>query len=175
MHIEAAEERCVSEVKYGCVFCQSGYEKTIATRIEQVLPHVKAYSVTQEKFKSIGGKRSIIQEQVMSGYVFIATASTIDMCQLKYLPGVSRVLTDHEGEWELFGRDREFVEWIFDNGGIIRISKVYKEGDKIVFQSGLLKDYEGKIVKINKHRGTALVEFIFGGMAFKVWAVFEWI
>ena len=169
MAIEATDT-----VKYGCLYCLSGHEKTIAARIERVLPRVKALAVIQEKHKSVGGKRSVIQEQALIGYVFIATTSTIDMHQLKLIPGVSYVLTSHEGEWELVGNDRKFVEWIFNNNGIIKMSKVYKEGDKLVFQSGLLKDYEGKIVKINKHRGNALVELNFVGAAFRVWAAFEW-
>ena len=173
--MEKAKERCNLEVKYGCVFCQTGHEKTIAARIEQTMPHVKAYSVIQEKHKCVGGKRSVVREQVFNGYVFIATTRSIDLHRLNNLPGVKFVLTDHEGEWELVGNDREFVEWIFENDGIIKMSKVYKEGDKLFFQSGLLKDYEGNIIKINKYRGTAQVEFIFGRMAFKVWAAFEWI
>ena len=129
----------------------------------------------QEKHKSVGGRRSVVREQVINGYVFIATTGCIDVCRLNNILGVKFVLTSHEGDWELVGYDREFVEWIFDNGGIIKMSKVYKEGDKLIFKSGLLKDYESKIVKINKHHGMAKVEFEFGRMAFKVWAAFEWI
>jgi transcription antitermination factor NusG len=51
----------------------------------------------------------------------------------------------------LRGEDLEFARRIQRRNGVIESSKAIREGTKIRIISGHLADYEGKIIKINKH------------------------
>ncbi|MCR5731428.1 MAG: KOW motif-containing protein, partial [Sphaerochaetaceae bacterium] len=72
-----------------------------------------------------------------------------------------------DGSFELKGKDLEYAAWVFSFEGRITASKVkiiknIKEGDTIVVVSGPLKDFKGKIIKLNKN-SRVLVEVDFLG------------
>ena len=48
------------------------------------------------------------------------------------------------------------------------------EGDRIKIIEGPLKDYEGVIKKVNKHRRSAMVEMKVGEHIKNVWMSFQW-
>ncbi|GHU76910.1 hypothetical protein AGMMS49992_23440 [Clostridia bacterium] len=83
------------------------------------------------------------------------------------------ILSYIDGDWVLQGGDYEFARWVIDNKGIIDVSKACTIGGKIVFTSGLLKDYQGSIKRIDKHRGNALLEVMLGKTPFRIWVAFD--
>lgn len=74
-----------------------------------------------------------------------------------------KILEYEHGIAQLTGQDEEYALWVFRHQGKIAPSKVLVEGDKIITVDGPLKDCTGKIVKLDKHKRRAWVEFEFDG------------
>ena len=163
------------ENAFGCVFCMTGQEDLIAKRMSKVSSVTYAYPVIQVKHKSVSGEKLHCYERVFPGYVFFKADNELDLLTLMLVPGVLRVLKDHDNNWALSGSDREFVRWIIHHNGLINVSQAHREGDKVVFHDGLLKDYESSVIKVDKHRGNALVALRFIEIVFRVWMAFDWI
>ncbi len=74
------------------------------------------------------------------------------------------LLRQHEGgHRELLHEDHTYAQWIYKNHGTIAPSKVFEDGQTIRIIDGPLLDCHGRIVKLDKHKRRALVEFDFGG------------
>lgn len=158
---------------YGCCFCVSGREQQVAEHIRQALPGARALVAQQEKHKSMHGEKSRVQQVLFPGYVFFEAPA--DAQPALHLSGecVIRVLTTHDGVWQLAGRDEHFVRWLFRCDGLLGFSKAYKEGDSIRIISGPLKDLEGWITRMDKRGHSGQVVLRFGGKAVPVWLGFE--
>jgi len=61
------------------------------------------------------------------------------------------------------------------NNGIIQISKVLKIGNKIQVLEGPLKEYEGKIVKINKRQKCVAIKLDGEGIKNEIWLSYDYI
>lgn len=161
---------------YGCVFCRTGQEKVVAELLERKYEGLKATAVYQIKHKSVQSRKTTEQVVVFPGYVFFYTeAENAVFPDIGHMSGVIRLLQGQEGQWTLSGQDFEFASWVFKQGGLIGLSKVYRENDKVKVLSGPLKDYEGNILKIDGRSRNALVEFRFDERIWKVWMAFEWL
>ncbi|MDR1598299.1 MAG: hypothetical protein LBS11_00195 [Oscillospiraceae bacterium] len=158
--------------KYGCAFCKSGLEDTVAKQMGLLDKTLAAYSVYQMKHKSSNGKRSFTKTRVFPGYVFFEAADSCPIGLLRNIPALIRVLTRGDGEWQLEGKDKLYARWIIEHQGIIGVSECVRVGDKLVFISGYLKDYEPFILKIDKHNRNCYVALVFSNVSYNIWAPF---
>lgn len=75
----------------------------------------------------------------------------------------------------LRGGDLEFARWLQRHNGVIETSKVVQEGAKIKIISGPLREYEGKIIKVNKRQKCAAVQIVSEKIPCTVWLSFDFI
>ena len=169
----ATEDNAV--VRYGCVFCRSGSEEAVARYIGLLYSPIVAFNVYQEKHKSTNGKRSIIRERILPGYVFFATDKHCPVDLFLSISALLKVLRYSNKEWILDGLDAKYAKWIIDNEGIIRVSEAKRVGDKVIFTSGYLKNYYGNIIKIDKHNRNCLTQLAFGGVSYRRWIPFVFV
>ena len=161
------------QMVYGCVFCLTGKEASVAEKIELNFPDIRALALRQKKRKTKNGKTTIESIVLFPGYVFFKTEEGNFVFELTRIDGVLSVLSTPKGDWRLWGQDEEFTAWVFRNHGLIDFSKAYQEGDHIRILSGPLKDYEGEIIKIDKRNRNGQVALCFSGKTMKVWMGFE--
>lgn len=158
---------------YGCLFCRTGKEKRIAGEIETELPGVRV--IFAEKLRKRRQGRSFAEESVplFPGYLFFRADADFDAQPLARRLDVFRLLRDSEGIWRLRGEDLILARGLFQQNGVVGFSKAYYEGDRIRITEGLLKTYEGRIIRVNRRSQTAQIALGVGGQEVTVWLGFE--
>ncbi|MBR0173706.1 MAG: antiterminator LoaP [Lachnospiraceae bacterium] len=98
------------------------------------------------------------------GYLFFTTRDVGDLYyRLKTIPAMTKLMRSDDGFYKLWGDDLMLFKHFDREDRTFPISLGFKEGDKIVITEGPLTDYPGKIVKIDRHKRIAVVEFhLFG-------------
>ncbi len=74
-----------------------------------------------------------------------------------------RILQYDAGIKELSGDDMQYALWIYNNSGYIKSSKLFECGDGIKVIEGPLHSCMGRIIRLDKHKRRAIVEFDFDG------------
>jgi transcription termination/antitermination protein NusG len=165
-----------ADMHYGCIFCKTGQESIIAHSLTKKYEVLRALTVSQLKHKSVNGIKSLAEQILLPGYVlFRAYEENPPISDLQCEHGVIKVMRNTSGDWRLDDNDRRFASWVFNQGGLIGVSKAYAVGDKVSITSGPLKDYEGSIIKIDRRSRNGLVEIHFGERAWRIWLAFEFL
>lgn len=155
---------------YGCVFCRSGAEETVTRNMARLWPDAKSCCARIVKRFSENGKKVLKEKIAIPGYVFFrAEDDFIPVSQ----PGTEWRTLFANDDWRLHGRDRQFAEWLFENGGTIGLSHVYEVGDRIHIYQGPLKDLEGYIIRIDRRNKSGQVEIGIGDRKIRMWLGFE--
>jgi len=159
------------DIEYGCLFCRTGLEENVILRLQDV--GIRAVGVKQIRHKSVKGVKSHTLKVLFPGYVFFEANRETEIQVLRYVPNVLRALSDGKDHWFLRGDNRKFAKWVMERDGLIEMSGGYREGDKVVFDSGPLKDYVGSVVKVDRRNRNGLVEIKFDNNVFRIWMAFE--
>ena len=159
---------------WGCVFCTTGSEEAVARALRDADDVSAAFAVRQIQHHSEQGVKSTRTRVMMPGYVFFLAEEGAQAFRFQRLDGVIRVL-NYDQSWPLAGDDLLFAQKLAVYDGMLGMSKVYKEGERIVIESGPLKDFEGIIQKVDRHNRNGLVSIAFGGKEIKAWLAFEYV
>lgn len=112
-----------------------------------------------KKMKKYHGSWHEVEDILFKGYVFMITDHIDDLFnQLKLVPDLTKVL----------GNDGSYIAPIFEDEArmllkfgkaehIVEMSKGYIVGDKVNIISGPLTDYQGEIIKIDRHKRIAYI------------------
>ena len=130
---------------------------------------LKAYFPVREMKDKKGGIFITHDQPMIPGYLLIYSDKELGKInrEIRRMSQSSYGLLKYsDGTFDLKGRDLEYATWIFSLEGRITASKVkvinnIQKGDSIVVISGPLKDFKGKIIKMNKNsRVLVEVEFL---------------
>jgi len=152
-----------------CLFVRSGSEQKVAEAISEAnklretgseVLAVAPRRMMQEKRSGSWEKRALA---LLPGYVFVYGKLDADGLRRLKADNVYKLLRYDNELRELLGDDREYALWILRNHGEIGVSRVIEEGDSIRVVDGPLADCVGKIVRLDKHKRRATVEFDFDG------------
>ena len=106
----------------------------------------------------------------LPGYLFVYTREPIDNPRaLRRWDHVLRCLGDPEMGYVLQGGDLAFAEMLYQNDGTIGILKAYHEGDRVKLAKGALGKFEGEIIKLDRVKGRAQIQYQFDGAVYKTW------
>ena len=159
-----------------CLFCETSREKDVELYLRQMGYNVITALVERKVF--VKGKIKNVLRSIIPGYVFFENENILDgiswkdLCKMQY---IYFPLKYTDNEKALRGKDLDFVNWLEGNNGIIKISKVIKNGKKIKAVEGPLKDFVGKIIKINKRQKCAAVKLDGEGIEKIIWLSYEYI
>lgn len=166
-----ADEREES-VAYGCLFCATGKEQSVAECVQTACPDVRAITMRKIKYRTSKKVKRTEEEIVLPGYVFFRAPSYIEPMLVFPRQNVIKALS-MEGDWRLHGTDEEFARWLFHYNGLLNLSQAYRDGDKIRIISGPLKDMTGKIRRVDKRGMSGQVLLSFNGREIPTWLSFE--
>ena len=157
-----------------CLFCVTSRCDAIADAIRRKLGYV-AFSPRIVQRKWIKGECFEEKRPYLPGYVFVFSEQPItDFREIRTMEGVGRYLGDREDGYRLKGDDRSFAEMLYNNGGVLGIMKVYREGERVrLLRGNMLGSFEGEIIKLDRRRGRALLQYSFDGGSYKVWVGYE--
>lgn len=156
-----------------CLQCVAGREAGVARQIRQETG-LTALAPTLVRMEWKGKVAARKEQTLFPGYVFLY-ADDNALPDLNGVHHMRRLMAYSPGQRQLYGRDAEIARWLFQYGGVIRESRVLREGDRIVVVDGPMKDLGGVIKSVNKQRQRASIEFTFEGITRNVWMAFEWV
>lgn len=160
-------------MRYYCLFCRAGAEKTFAKNLRFLLHRdypacddsTVMFPVRLISERKNGTWKSK-EQPLLPGYVFLYLDDDdpFPSIQVRQCDGFYKVLKYTDGSADLRGPDREYAQWIRTNGGVLKPSKIsLDEGNVITVISGPLKDMQGRVVKLDKHKKRVVVAFEFAG------------
>lgn len=160
--------------QFGCLYVQTGYERKTAESICQLYPSVRALAVEQLKHQSRGGVKSVVNTVLLPGYVLFQAEADFEVRLFYRLNHTLRLLRYDDRSWGLRGDDRSFALWVYQQNGLIGLSKAYREGTIVRITEGPLKDVSGQILRVDSRNRNAKVSFGFDKQVFTAWLAFEW-
>lgn len=151
--------------RYGCLFCRTGAEATIASYINQSITDVEAVAPTRTRRKTVAGKVIEDQVQLLPGYIFFRTETDEQVPQLTRITNVLKLLEYDNLSWELTGGDREFAEFLFDNDLLQPPHVTFIDG-KLHFEDGFLYGHDDAVLRMNRRKRAAEVRLGIDRLAF---------
>lgn len=151
--------------RYGCLFCRTGAEATIAGYINQTITDVEAVAPTRTRRKTIAGKAIEDQVQLLPGYIFFRTETDEQVPQLTRITNVLKLLEYDNLSWELTGSDREFAEFLFDND-LLQPPHVSFIDGRLHFEDGFLYGHDDAVLRVSRRKKTAEVRLGIDRLAF---------
>jgi transcription antitermination factor NusG len=155
-------------MKTYCVFCRTGAEYQVSKLIGQIHQEIQVIvpvRILQERCRGIWEER---KKPLIPGYVFLFVEETVTFDYVRRILDVYKVLDYGVGVRELLGADFEYAKWIHVHHGVIGPSKILEEGEEIKILEGPLCNCVGKIVKLDRRKKRAWVEFDFDGRKQKI-------
>ena len=151
--------------RYGCLFCRTGAEATIAGYINQTIADVEAVAPTRTRRKTVAGKPVEDQVQLLPGYIFFRTESDEQIPQLTRITNVLKLLEYDNLSWTLTGDDREFAEFLLGND-LLQPPHVSFIDGKLHFEDGFLYGHDDAVLRVNRRKKTAEVRLGIDRLAF---------
>lgn len=165
----------IKEPLYGCLYVAVGTETQTANLLETVCPELQVYAVKKIKHRQTNGVRTYETEVLLPGYLIFTCPPDFSINRFYLFRNVRRILRYKNDEWQLQGDDLAFAKWVVGMNGEIGLSQAVREGTMIRIVSGPLKDCEGQIIKVDKHRRNCLVTLGFDNQLLKTWLAFDWL
>ena len=153
-----------------CLFCETGFE----TKLEHRLEHSGYTIISSLSERNVVRNGKIVKElrPLIPGYIFISREQEPDWKELRGMAHIFYPLRYSDGGAQLRGGDLLFVRWLKQHKAI-GVSKAVQIGNYIKIVAGPLKEYEGKITKINKRRKCAEVLINTESIINKIWLSYE--
>ncbi len=151
-----------------CIFCKTGQEYNVANLLNKHYLNIEALVPVRVLHEKRGGKWESCKRVMIPGYIFVFSEDKILFSSIHVHPDIYKVLQYPNGERELVGFDYEYAMWLYNYDGNLEASTVLTEGDKVKVIDGPLASGIGKIVKLDRHKRRAMVEFQFHGNIQKV-------
>lgn len=105
------------------------------------------------------GRSHIAKLILFPSYVFIETDHIKELVNnIKWFPGFNVVLHVDDLYCPVYKHEEKLLMELVDDRGIIDISEGFIEGDQIRIISGPLVGQEGNILRINRRKGTAILQ-----------------
>ena len=156
-----------------CLFCNTVKCGLVAEVIRQKYAY-EAFSPKIIHRKWVKGKCLEEVKDYLPGYVFVYSEQPItDFRELRIMEGVLRFLGQREDGFRLAGADLQFARMLYTCGGTIGIMKTYQEGERVRLASEALGGFEGEIIKLDRRKGRAQIQYDFDGRQIKVWVGYE--
>lgn len=112
-----------------------------------------------ERWTKIRGERTLITSRLFPGYVFIETEKIEDFYKrLNRIYAMTKVLRTGDEMTPIQKEEEEYLRRLGGDEHVVKYSEGYIEGDKLVVTSGPLKDFEGKVKKILRHKRLVVME-----------------
>ena len=112
-----------------------------------------------ERMTKVGVEMTMVKTRLFPGYVFIETDRPEDMyLRLKKIKAMTKLLKTGEEITPLYPEEEAYLKKLSDEEHVVRYSEGYLEGDRLVITSGALRDYEGQIKKVLRHKRLVVLE-----------------
>ena len=159
-----------------CLMCRTGTEKNVVREIARAAPLLEAIAPVRILREKRSSTWRSIEKPLLPGYVFVySVTSEIPASVLRRIRNIYKILDYDQGLRRLREEDHAYAMWLYRYHGEIEPSKVLAEGQRVIAIEGPLSDVCGTIVRLDKRKRKAWVEFDFDGHKRRVSLSAEWI
>ncbi len=141
---------------------QTGNElqtKDICNQLIEKKLLIECFIPLYEKMKRYQGKWHKEKEILFPGYMFIKTDDIDSLfLALKSVPKLTKVLGVGQEFVPIHENEERFLEKILNENYTVEVSKGYIAGEQVYITDGPMKNFRGKIKKINRHKRIAIIE-----------------
>lgn len=117
-----------------------------------------------ERAWRIKGKWEKREELLFPGYLFFITEYPDRLHRLlKTIPEFAKILGDDDGPIPLYEQEAEFLQKHTNQRHVFEMSMAEMIGQELIVTKGPLQDYKGKVLRIDRHRRTVVLEVEFFG------------
>ena len=161
-----------------CLQTIAGNEIELAKEINILYKDKNALALPFLKIthKSKKGVKSTYQSVILPGYVFLFLTKDSEPFDIKR-GGISfRFIRNmNENDYILHGGDQKYAQWVFNNGGIIGMSKAIRVNGRVRVISGPLFNMVGNIKEYSKKNRNCRIEITLFNRLISMWLPFQWV
>lgn len=141
------------------LFVKTGVENNILDKLANLKIDTLQYHVPKRELKiRQGGSYHIEIKTMFPGYILVHGQLTIDSySRIKQINDVYTWIHDENGPLQISPKEIIILESLLDRQDVIRMSKVFYMGDKIIIMDGPLIGKEGIIRRVDKRNGRAKI------------------
>ena len=130
------------------------------------------FVLVAERMTKIRGNWSLIMSKLFPGYVFVETNHVLDFYErlkmIEDVRGMIKVLRTGDEITPVYPEEEAYLRQISGKRHIVKYSQGYINGDSLVVISGALKDCQGKVKKILRHKRLVVLEIPLMGRLMEV-------
>ncbi len=122
-----------------------------------------------ERMTKIRGEWSLVMSRLFPGYIFVETEKIHDFYKRLGRSGQrAKILLTGEEMMPLYPEEEAYLRMVGKGDHVVRYSKGYIEGDRLVVTSGAMKDLRGTVKKVLRHKRLVVLEMPLMGRAVEV-------
>ncbi len=151
----------MDKIKYYVLLVETGKEILIKKELDEILINETVLLPQRELFIKKFGKVKLKTVPLFSGYIFLKvkeiTPELLDI--VRNIKGIYRILNSNSDMVSLSDKDIKQLGSFLKKGYNATVSTVmFNQDDKIIVTEGPLKEFEGRIVKVDKRKKRAKVQ-----------------
>ncbi len=154
-----------------CIQTDTRYTEKLKTIIsEKILTdHEDIFMPVTERMKKINGSWQKVLVPMFPGYLFASSDDPDELFQRlrtnlgKTIFRYVKLIRDDDYIIPLSSKDEQLITELSDENHVLKASLGYIKGDKLCVTDGPLKGHEGQVVRINRHKRTAVLSIDFLG------------
>lgn len=143
------------------VHVMAGMETAAETMLREYLDQACYTEVFVPKYVSMrryGGKWHDVLRALFPGYIFIdGTAPDKIFAQIKMIPKGMQIVHADTEILSVYPEEETFIRSLMDEEYIVQMSVGFLIGEELCITKGALKNYQGRIKKIDRHKRTAVL------------------
>lgn len=144
-------------------------EKMLRDGQERAKPYEQCFLPKYERSRKLKGQWVRRNEVLFPGYLFFISDHVEELVrQLKSIPEFAKILGTEQTPVALAPHEVEFLQKYMNEDKVLEMSLGFLVGDRLIVTEGPLKDYQGKIVHIDRHKRLATLEIEFFGRVVKM-------
>ena len=160
---QAEDNQRLANINAYCLFCRTGDEQKIVEAINQRFPDLLALAPLKILPEKRRGKWEDRARTLLPGYIFVFCAGQLPHDLKRKTHNLYKILQYERGIRTLTGPDADYAMWLHRHHGKIATSKILSVGKTVQVIDGPLQDFAGRIVRLDKHKRRAWIEFDFDG------------
>ena len=157
------------DMHFYCLFCRPQMTAAISAAIEKRV-QISCFrsKIIQRYWKK--GKQELRAHEYLPEYLFLCAEKRLEHpAEISKLEGVRRMVGRSEQGYELAGQDLAFAKLLYGMGGTLGILKTRSAGNHLQPDRRAYPGFDGKIIRLDRRKGRALLRFIFDGKVQTVW------
>lgn len=150
------------------VWVRTGQEEKVLQMCRKVLQD-HCFLPRYERARKQDGRWIEVERLLFPGYIFFDSDNAEELVDgLRKIPEFTKVLGYGGRPIALYPHEVAFLQKYTDEDRVMRMSRGFLEGDKLVVTEGPLKYYKGKVVHIDRHKRVVTLEVEFFGRTLRV-------